>query len=267
MIGHERQQIANIRVADVKAFWEANPLCARAIPHAFGTVEYFAYYDALREENEPVPFASSLHEYDRFAGKRVLDVGSGNGYVLSRYAMAGADAYGADLTSTGIGLCRRRFELAGLRGHFTVANAESLPFPSGAFDCVCSMGVLHHTPDTEGAVREIHRVLRPGGRLIVMFYHRNSFQYRLLFPFRRLLAGKSMRQSVNEVDGVGNPKGDVYSRAELRALLDGFANLEISAGVLPWHRLGAAGRALPRALRAWADRRAGWFLYAKGIRV
>ena len=262
----QHQRLSDVHVADVRAFWEANPLCASAIPYELGTAEYFSYYDALREQNEPVPFARELHEYDRFAGKRVLDVGSGNGYVLSRYAAAGAKVYGVDITQTGIGLCRRRFALAGLRGHFTVGSAEDLPFPSESFDLVCSMGVLHHTPRTERAVQEVHRVLRPGGQLIVMFYHRNSFHYRVLFPLRRLLAGKSLQQSVNEVDGVGNPKGDVYSRGELRALLGGFSDLKIFAGVLPWNRLGAVGEVVPRALRQWADRRAGWFLYAKGVR-
>jgi SAM-dependent methyltransferase len=261
------QRASEVRVGDVRAFWEANPLCASAIPHPLGTREYFTYYDALREENEPVPFARALHEYDRFAGSRVLDVGSGNGYVLSRYAAAGAHVYGIDLTHTGVGLCRQRFALGGLSGHFTVGSAEDLPFPSESFDLVCSMGVLHHTPRTEQAVREVHRVLRPGGRLIVMFYHRNSFHYRVLFPLRRLLAGKSLQQSVNEVDGVGNPKGDVYSRDELRALLRGFRDLEIFAGVLPWHRLGSAAGLIPSRARTWADRRAGWFLYAKGVRV
>jgi SAM-dependent methyltransferase len=116
-------------------------------------------------------------------------------------------------------------------------------------------------------VREVHRVLRPGGRLIVMFYHRNSFHYRLLFPMRRVLAGKPLQQSVNEVDGVGNPKGDVYSRAELRSLLSGFSDLEMFAGVQPCHKLGGAGTLVPAALRTWADRRAGWFLYAKGVRI
>jgi SAM-dependent methyltransferase len=262
---HER--FPHVRVTDVRAFWEEHPLCARVIPHQLGTAEYFSYYDSLREENEPLPFARALHEYDRFAGKRVLDVGSGNGYVLSRYASAGANVYGIDLTRTGIDLCRQRFALAGLPGQFTVGSAEDLPFPSGSFDLVCSMGVLHHTPQTERAVREVHRVLRPGGKLIVMFYHRNSFHYRVLFPMRRLLAGKSLKQSVNEVDGVGNPKGDVYSRGELRALLSGFTDLEIFAGVLPWHKLGSAIRLVPAGVRSWADRRAGWFLYAKGVRA
>jgi SAM-dependent methyltransferase len=261
------ERLSDVRVADVRAFWEANPLCASAIPYPLGSPEYFRYYDALREQNEPVPFARTLHEYDRFAGRRVLDVGSGNGYVLSRYAAAGAHVYGVDLTETGIGLCRKRFALAGLPGYFTVGSAEDLPFRSGSFDLVCSMGVLHHTPETGRAVREVHRVLRPGGRLIVMFYHRNSFHYRVLFPLRRLLAGKSLQQSVNEVDGVGNPKGDVYSRGELRALLAGFSDLEVFAGLLPWNRLGPLEGVVPAAVRRWTDRRAGWFLYAKGVRA
>jgi SAM-dependent methyltransferase len=254
-----------VKVAAVRAFWEENPLCASAIPYALGTAEYFSYYDLLREANEPVSFARALHEYDRFRDRLVLDVGSGNGYVLSRYAAAGAHVYGVDLTETGISLCRRRFELGGWRGHFTVGNAESLPFRSESFDCVCSMGVLHHTPETARAVEECRRVLKPGGQLIVMFYHRNSLHYRLLFPLRRLLTGKSLQQSVNEVDGVGNPKGDVYSRAELRALLRAFPDPQIFAGFLPWRRLVGLAR-MPGPLRTWIDRRVGWFLYAKAVR-
>ena len=251
----------------VRRFWQANPVAASAIPFPLGTPEYFSYYDRLRQENESVAFSAELHEYDRFAGRSVLDVGSGNGYVLSRYAAAGADTYGVDITEAGIALCRRRFSLLGLRGHFTVGNAEALPYASESFDCVCSMGVLHHTPDTATAVREVHRVLKPGGRLIVMFYHRNSFHYRVLFPVRRLISGKSLQQSVNEVDGVGNPKGDVYSREELRALLSGFCELEMFAGVLPWHRLGALRRFVPGVARTWSERRLGWLLYAKAVRV
>jgi SAM-dependent methyltransferase len=259
--------VSEINLDQVRRFWQAHPVAAEAVPFPLGTREYFEYYDRLREANESVAFSAALHEYEKFAGERVLDVGCGNGYVLSRYAAAGAITHGVDLTEAGIGLCRRRFELAGLRGRFTVGSAEDLPFPSQSFGLVCSMGVLHHTPRTERAVGEIRRVLRPGGRLIVMFYHRNSFHYRVLFPFRRLFAGKSLQQSINEVDGVGNPKGDVYSRRELRALLEGFNDLEMFAGVLPWHKLGAGAELVPAGIRTWAERGAGWFLYAKGVRA
>jgi len=254
------------RIDAVRRYWEQNPVAANAIPHPLGTAEYFAYYDALREANEPPAFSARLHEYSAFAGRRVLDIGSGNGYVLSRYASAGARVCGIDLTDAAIGLCRRRFALRKLRGQFTVGNAECLPFPDATFDCVCSMGVLHHTPDTARAVAEVFRVLRPHGRVILMFYHRNSLQYRVKFPVMRWIKGKSLQQSINEVDGVGNPKGDVYSRSELGRLMRQFTDLEMFAGVLPWHVAPRVRAAVSEPVREWLERRWGWFLYAKGIR-
>jgi SAM-dependent methyltransferase len=252
-------------LANVKAFWEANPLCASAIPHPLGSREYFQFYDRLREENESVEFSAALHEYDAFGGKQVLDVGSGNGYVLSRYAQAGATVTGVDLTSTGIGLCRKRFDLFGLPGRFVIGDAEALPFASEAFDCVCSMGVLHHTPETARAVGEVWRVMKPGGRLIVMFYHRNSVLNRLTFPLARLRTGKSREQLVNEVDGYGNPKGDVYSKAELQALLREFTDLECQVGLLQrWMLPARLSRFVSDARLAEWGRRWGWFIYAKG---
>jgi len=256
-----------VQIQDVRSFWEANPLCASAIPYPLGTKEYFKYYDSLREANESLEFSYWLHEYKDFSGKKVLAVGSGNGYVLSKYAQEGAEVYGIDITQTGIDLCRRRFELLGLRGDFHVANAEQLPFENETFDCVCSMGVLHHTPDTAKAAEDIFRVLKPAGRLIVMVYHRDSAQYRLKFPLVSLVTGKTIQQLVNEVDGLGNPKGDVYSKAELRCLLSQFKELELFVRQLRGgHLLPRGGRFVPDSLLRRFEKRWGWFLYAKGIK-
>ncbi len=261
---HHVSELESVRIEDVRSFWEDNPLCAAAIPYPLGTAEYFAYYDGLREANESPAFSSWLHEYSAFTGRKVLDVGSGNGYVLSRYAQEGADVFGIDLTSAAVKLCQQRFELLGLHGDFRVANAEQLPFEDESFDCVCSMGVLHHTPNTAAAVGEIFRVLKPGGRLIVMFYHRNSALYRLRFPIMRLLSGKTMQQLANEVDGVGNPKGDIYSKAQLRRLLAQFENLELFVALLqPWMVTPRGERFVPDRLLRPLESRLGWFLYAK----
>jgi SAM-dependent methyltransferase len=253
--------------AAVKAFWEANPVAAASVAHPPGTAEFFAAYDRLREQNESVEFSNRLHEYDLFKGRRVLDVGCGNGYVLSRFAAAGAEVVGVDITRKAIELCEARFRLAGLTGKFQIADAESLPFADASFDCVTSMGVLHHVPDTEAAVAEIRRVLKPGGRLIVMFYHRNSALFRLRFPIESRLTGKPLQQLVNEVDGVGNVKGDVYSKAELSALLGGFTDLEMTVGLLrPWMVARRGSRFLPQSLLTPLAGRFGWFLYAKARR-
>jgi SAM-dependent methyltransferase len=256
-----------VQLDDVRDFWQAHPVAAEANPHELGSPQYFTYYDRLREANEPTDFSERLHEYTRFGGQRVLDVGSGNGYVLSRYSQAGARTFGVDLTQTAVDLCRRRFQLQRVKGQFLVANAEDLPFSTASFDCVCSMGVLHHTPDTTRAVAEIRRVLKPGGRLILMLYHRNSVLFRVKFPIVRILTGRTIAQLVNEVDGTGNPKGAVYSKRELLELLDGFTDLETFAGILPWTKLRGLERLAPSRLREWLDRRVGWFLYAKARRA
>lgn len=251
----------------VRDFWESHPVSAAAVPFPLGTPDYFRYYDRLRESNESIEFSYALHEYKEHAGSRVLDVGCGNGYVLSRYATEGAEVHGVDLTKTGIALSRRRFELNNLSGHFTVGSAEDLPYPNNAFDVVCSMGVLHHTPDTEKAVREVFRVLKPGGRLIVMFYHRNSAKLRVNLFLRRIIQFRGLQQLINEVDGRGNPKGDVYSKDELRDLLKPFEELSIFAGFLRGtHFVPIVGGMIPSSLLEPFQGHLGWFLYAKGVK-
>lgn len=249
-------------LSSVKNFWNEHPLAVDAISAEAGTPAFFEQYDQLREANEPREFASELHEYAAFKGKRVLEVGMGNAYTLSRYCQEGAEVFGIDITERAVQIARQRFQLLGLHGDFQIGNAEALPYPDAHFDCICSMGVLHHVPDTELAVREIHRCLKPDGRLIVMFYHKDSLTYRLKMPVEALLQGKSLQQRVNEVDGVGNPKGDVYSRQELRELFSEFKELEFSTRVLDnGKRLESV---LPRRLTEILERRVGWFLYMKG---
>jgi ubiquinone/menaquinone biosynthesis C-methylase UbiE len=250
-------------IAQVKGFWEQNPLSAAAIHCTPESPEFFQIYDSLREMNEPPDFARILHEYDHFSGKRVLEVGCGNGYTLGKYAQAGAEVYGIDVTETAVDISRKRFEYQKLKGDFIVGNAEDLPCESNFFDCICSMGVLHHVPNTKKAVAEIHRCLKPGGRLIVMVYHRDSIAYRLVMPLRSLFTGKSLQQLVNEVDGAGNPKGDVYSRKELKELLAQFKDLEIFSGLLQPQKLR---RLLPASISERLGTKWGWFLYAKGYK-
>jgi SAM-dependent methyltransferase len=245
----------------VKKFWEKSPLSTEVINAEPGTPAFFREYDRLREVNETLDFAKNLHEYDQFAGKRVLEVGCGNAYTLGKYAEHGAEVYGLDITEASIKISRQRFEYRGLNGNFRVGNAEDLPYETDYFDCICSMGVLHHVPDTEKAVSEIYRCLKPGGRLIVMFYHRNSLLYRVAMPVRSLLTGKSLQQLINEVDGVGNPKGEVYSKRELRGLLWNFRDIEMFAGLLQPSMLRSL---LPSSIVEPLGKKWGWFLYAKG---
>ena len=77
-------------------------------------------------------------------------------------------ATGVDLTQRGVDLTRERLALEGLEAEVRVADAEALPFEDASFDIVYSWGVLHHSPNTQQAVNEVHRVLKPGGVARVM---------------------------------------------------------------------------------------------------
>lgn len=262
--------------AHVKRFWESHPVAAAGIPAEPGSPEFFRAFDELRELDEPLDFAGRFYAYAQAAGRRVLDVGCGNGYVLRGYAHHGATAVGVDLTRTALGLTRRRFALAGLPAPALVeASAELLPFPAASFDAVTCMGVVHHTPDDARAIRELIRVLRPGGRLMLMVYHRNSLLYRITFPLARRLSrtfrGWDPQRLVNHVDGADNPLGRVYSRRELARLLGGCDVVAMTAGCLremlpPLGPIRDPVAWLPQPVVRILERRFGWQLYLVAVK-
>src|SRR5438094_3579301 len=161
--------------------------------HEFGTREFF---DAVEQHRyrEYAPWMPRAMGFDQFAGERLLEVGCGMGTDLLQFARGGAEVTGVDLTPRSIQISRQHLDVYGARGDFAISDGENLPFAGESFDVVYSNGVLHHTPDTVGAVREVHRVLRPGGQARVMLYHRGSVHYWGQIIFRRgLLGGELLR--------------------------------------------------------------------------
>jgi ubiquinone/menaquinone biosynthesis C-methylase UbiE len=123
------------------------------------------------------PWMAEELDYAATRGKRVLDVGCGQGIDVVEYAFAGAEVVGIDLTPRHVELARKHLTLMGLEGMVTRADAESLPFADDVFDQVSSNGVLHHTPDMGAALREMHRVTKPGGAAVIVVYNRSSLHY------------------------------------------------------------------------------------------
>ena len=285
----------------VRAFWQAHPCGTKFSDAAMGTPEFFERVEAHRYTKEwHIPEAA---DFAGARGLRVLEIGCGLGTDGAQFAKAGADYTGIDLTEAAIELARRRFECSGLQGEFRVADAENLDFADGSFDLVYSHGVLHHTPDTARAVQEIHRVLKPGGRAVVMLYHRNSYNYRIgIRVLRRaganllkreaglkaihrltgepleslrehagLLTGKSNGHVSSDeflsqsTDGAGNPLARVYSRREARVLFKDFREVELRAYFLNKRFIPLIGNLLPRTFEAALASRWGWHLwiYAK----
>src|SRR5262249_37648975 len=142
---------------------------ARADP---GSPGFFAEVEARRYREEfHIPHTAEL---DGHAGKRILELGGGLGTDGRQLARGPRLYVDLDLSLDSLELARRGFRLEALDGSFVHGDAESLPFEDAAFDLVYAHGVLHHTPDIEAAIAELHRVLRPGGKAIVMLYARWS---------------------------------------------------------------------------------------------
>lgn len=87
------------------------------------------------------------HDYFDFAGFRgrnVLEIGIGQGTDLLQFGKRGAVCHGVDITENHINLTRRNFELHVLPVDIRRMDATALPFPDATFDCVYSLGVVHH---------------------------------------------------------------------------------------------------------------------------
>jgi SAM-dependent methyltransferase len=223
------------------------------------------------------PPYSGLIPFDQLADKDVLEIGCGSGVHARLLAAAGARLTAVDLTPTAVTMTRRRLELAGLEANVREADAEALPFPDASFDFVWSWGVIHHSRDTGRVVAEIARVLRPGGLLALMVYHRSSITYWIQYQLiRGVLGGGLLRESPAELanrwsDGV---IARHYTRGELRAMLaPQFEQVETQvmgqlgeAVPLPARLRRPVEGLVPLGLREAILRRHGWFLFARARR-
>jgi ubiquinone/menaquinone biosynthesis C-methylase UbiE len=182
--------------ADVRDWWNRNPMSYDVddpIPHAYRSRAWFDELDkrvfhprVLRLTVDPSdgrPF-SRFVDFDWVRGKRVLEVGPGSGISVQLFAAAGAEITAVDLTDWAVETTRARLDAHGLEGHVEQGDAQDLRFGDASFDLVFSWGVIMMGTDMERALDELVRVLRPGGRLVLMLYHRNS----LFFPVYRALA-------------------------------------------------------------------------------
>lgn len=193
----------------------------------FNELEYQRYQRYYR-------YLPSVTEFDAHAGEHVLEIGVGVGTDLVRYAKGGAIVSGIDLTENAIATTKRNFECRGLSyDRLEVADAEHLPFASESFDVVYSFGVLHHTPHTDQAIREVHRVLKPNGKAIVMLYSRGWKHYFKRIFINGLLRGQLLSASYQDVvnqntEVHGNsPLTYVFTRPEVEDLFEPFGEVDI----------------------------------------
>lgn len=100
-------------------------------------------------------------------GLDVLDIGCGDGAYPVALALSGARSSGVDVSSSALAQARRNARGAGVSVALAAADANRLPFSAGRFDLVTSVTALCFVASPDDAVREMARVLKPGGRVVV----------------------------------------------------------------------------------------------------
>lgn len=181
-------------------------------------------------------------------GERVLDLAAGTGVSTEELARSGAYAVGADI-SVGM-LTAGRQARPGIP--LLAGNALMLPFQDGVFDAVTISFGLRNVVDVDGALRELARVTRPGGRLVVCEFSRPTFR-----PFRTVYLSYLMRALPGVARRVSsNPDAYVYLADTIRAWPDQPALAErITASgweAVAWKNLSGGIVALHRAVRGRA---------------
>jgi SAM-dependent methyltransferase len=282
-------------------FWTTYQPGFRSTREEPGSPAFFA--EVERERYELEPHIPELARFESWQGRQVLDAGCGIATDGLRFARAGADYTGIDRSATAIDLARVRFEQANVRGTLVQGSITQLPFEDESFDLVYSNGVVHHIEDTQAAIDEYWRVLRPGGQALVMVYHRNSINYRIsIMAIRRFLAVAVVvpgapqllarmtgeRNDVieghrallrryglrylrdkelflsNNTDGPGNPLSKVYSREEGAALFSRFSRAHTEVRYLNLRLYPGGRRFAATQLGRRLERRWGWHLYIRG---
>jgi len=185
------------------------PSCGRTYPEVRGVVRFvdqsnyadsFGYQwrqfnktqldDATRNLSEPDFIQKTGLKPEDLKGKLVLDVGCGMGRFAEVATRWGARVVGVDLSAAAEVAARNLSDREFIAFQ---ADVFSLPFAPETFDCIYSMGVLHHTPDCEKAVKALPKYLKPGGTLAVWLYSGYNKWYRFSDQYRKITHRMSPR--------------------------------------------------------------------------
>jgi SAM-dependent methyltransferase len=236
-----------------------------------------AFFEAV-ERNRYEAYAPWMRKFVNFSaygGKRLLEVGVGLGTDLVQFAKAGADVSGIDITQRHLALAARNFEVRGLQANLQYASAAAIPFENDSFDVVYSFGVLHCTDNTVRCLTECHRVLKPGGELILAMYYKYSFFHAYTILVNGILRGRLRKLGYRGLmsliesgaDGVTFvPLVKTYSRSQLRCLLEDFRDVRLDIRHLTPNDFGRLWRLVPESWTEWAGKYVGWYVFARAIK-
>lgn len=207
------------------AFWDE--LCGTTLAQQLGisepSPENLNRFDAAYFDQ--YPYLVRYLPTEQGSGRRLLEVGLGYGTVSQVLASRGFDYHGLDIAPGPVEMVRHRLTMLGVddpEGRVRAGSVLEIPHPDESFDHLVTIGCLHHTGDIPGAVEEVHRVLRPGGRAVVMLYNRHSF--RRIRHAAKQLPDRLRGRAEDEEDMRGrydrNAEGDVAPATDYTSVRD-----------------------------------------------
>jgi len=279
------------RQEEVQQFWNSAPCDSGLSSQRADSVACFEEIERHRFALQPhIPRILEKIDWQR---KSVLEIGTGVGTDARRIIRAGGDYTGINVDRGSVEMTARAISVFNLSGSVVQADATATRFADHAFDVVYSFGVLHHIPDVDKAIREIERILKPGGELLIMLYNRSSINYQVEIRCLRRIALKVMllpgvipllgllgfprdklarhaelyraSRSISadewlsrNTDGPDNPYSRVYGAEEAERLLSRFELVGHEVYFFDPRHWGPLGRLLPRSLVRALGTRWGW---------
>lgn len=263
-------------IEHVKGFWDQRPCNIR---HSSKPVSTKAYFDEVEARKYFVePHIPRFAQFERWRGKKVLEIGCGIGTDTINFARHGAWVTAVELSEKSLELARKRAEVYGLQDNirFYLGNAEELTkfVDVEPYDLIYSFGVIHHTPHPERVIEQMRHCVRPGSTVKIMVYHRYAWKVFWIL----LTYGKGQFWRVAELVAqhseaqTGCPVTYTYTRRESRALLErhGFRVTEMWVDHIFPYRIPDYVeyryvkvwyfRWMPQFLFHWLERHFGWHL-------
>ena len=260
-------------ILDVEKFWNERPCNIRRSAAPVGSPQFFRDTEVRKFLSEPhIP---GFAEYEKWAGKYVLEVGCGIGIDTVNFARAGANVTAVDLSEKSLELAKKRADLANVPLTLIQANAEEpLPVPDPAYHLIYAFGSIHHSLHPEAILREMLRHSGSGTTLKLMVYNKWSWKslWVLLkygkckfWKFSELIARYSEAQT-------GCPVTHVYSRRSIKKLVEsaGFRVTKVSVDHIFPYEIEAYKqyryertwywKLVPAPIFRWLEKHFGWHL-------
>lgn len=246
-------------------YWNKQPCNIGHSSAEIGTEKFFN--DITNKRFFVEPHAATFAQYHLYQNKRVLEIGCGIGTEAAEFVKHGAEYVGIDISENSLALARQRFEIFDLAGQFHLKNAADDLSDLGYFDLVYSYGVIHHYPNEQDVIKQIHNVLKPQGEFKFMVYAKNSWKYAMIrkgldqyeaqpgCPFAKVYTQEEIFELLNEYFEVKRIRQDHCFMYNVNKYKQNIFELEPWFEVMPPHIIEALKEYL------------GWHLMVKAIKI